>query len=280
MPLLIRVYMQSPPLDKIITNQVDSTITFHIKAQGFFLLKLNFMKPEELIVNVNNYTIHKSDGNRYYISTQPLKDDIAKLLDISTSNIGFSKSTLSFYMENLYKKKVKVVPRLTLNFAEFYNLYKPYEVIPEKVEVFGPKEVLDTLEKVFTVPVVLNDVKASMEVSIKIDNKKKSFIRVNPDKIKVILDVTRFTQSSVVIPVTNPDKNIQLQTFPSKVKIYYDVALKDFDKINASDFTVVPEFDNVDLPKVEKLYLKIVKKPDFVRNVRLEPARVEFIILK
>jgi len=142
------------------------------------------------------------------------------------------------------------------------------------------KEVLDTLNHVVTVPVTLNDVKTNMEVSLKIDVKEKSFIRVNPDKIKVILDVTRFTQSSVVVPVTNPDKNIKIQTFPSKVKIFYDVALKDFDKINASDFTVVPEFNNVDFSKVEKLYLKIVKKPGVIRNVRLEPDRVEFIILK
>ena len=276
----MHVYLNSPPVDRIITKQVDSTITFHVNAQGFFLVKLEFMKPEELVVNVNNYTIQKAEDSIYYISTQPLKENIAELLNISPSKIGFSKNTLSFYMEKLYKKKLKVVPRLTLNFAEFYNLYKPLIIKPESVMAYGPKQVLDTLKEVYTVPVVLDKIKESLEVSLEIDNSEKSFLKIRPEKVQVILDVTKFTQSGVEVPVTNPEKQLNLQTFPSKVKVYYDVALKDYDKVNSSNFTIVPELNNVDLQKVKKLYLKVIRKPDFVRNVRIDPPQVEFIIMK
>ena len=68
----MRVYLQSPPKSKLITKQVDSTVTFNITAQGFYLLKLEFMHPDELIINVKDYTLHKIENNIYYISTQPL----------------------------------------------------------------------------------------------------------------------------------------------------------------------------------------------------------------
>ena len=275
----MEVHLQSPPKGKLITKQIDSTITFHITAQGFYLLKLEFMHPDELIVDVKNYTITKTDDNIYYISTQPLKEDIAALLNINPSRIGFSKEAISFYMEKLKSKKVEVVPRLTLKFAEFYNLYKPLTIIPKIVTVYGPTEILDSLQKVYTVPVVLEDIKESMELSVKIDE-NNDLVKVDPEKIKIKLDVEKFTQSSVVVPVTTADNSKNIQTFPSKVTVFYDVALRDYEKVKSSEFTIVPELKNVDLRKAKKLYLKIVRKPKYVRNVRLEPQQVEFIIIQ
>jgi hypothetical protein len=276
----MRVYLQSPPKSKLITKQVDSTVTFNITAQGFYLLKLEFMHPDELIINVKDYTLHKIENNIYYISTQPLKENIAKLLNVSPSKIGFSKNTLSFYLATLQSKKVEVVPRLTLKFADFFNLYKPYTVNPEKVIAYGPKEILDTLDRVYTVPVTLNNIKESLEVSMKIENSTKSLLTFEPDHVKVILEVAKFTQSSVVVPVTNDNINVNIHTFPSKIKIYYNVALKDFDKVKSSDFTVVPNVDGVNLRKVSMLDLKVLRKPSYVRNILLEPSQVEFIIVK
>ncbi len=276
----MEVRLQSPPKGMLITKQIDTTITFHITAQGFYLMKLEFMHPDELIVDVKKYTINKSEGGVYYISTQPLKEAIASLLNINPSRIGFSKNTLAFYMEKLQSKKVKVVPRLTINFADFYNLYKPLTIVPRKVTAYGPSEVLDSLDKVYTVPVVLNDVKESLEVSLKIDNTSKSLVKVDPEKIKVKLEVAKFTQSSVVVPVSNTDKSKNIQTFPSKVTVYYNVALQDYDKVKSSDFTIVPDLENVNLRKAKKLYLKVIRKPAFVKNVRLQPQQVEFIIIR
>ncbi len=276
----MKIKLQDPPVDKLITKQVDSTIVFNIKAQGFYLLKLGFMKPDELVVHLKNYTVHKSDENMYYISTQPLKERIAKLLDIPANNVNFSKNTISFYLEKLASKKVKIIPRLTLNFADFYNLYKPLKVKPEKATVYSIKSVLDTIKYVYTKPMVIHNIKSSADISLEIDNPMKSLVRVKPRYVTVSLDVEKFTQSSSLVVVSSTPKTENIHTFPSKVTVYYDVALKDYDKVKPSDFLIVPDVESVDLKKAQKLNLKIVKKPSFVRNVRVEPSQVEFIIIK
>ena len=276
----MKVYLQNPPEDRMITEQIDSTVTFHITAQGFYLVKLEFMHPDQLMVNLKNYTIHRAEDNRYYISTQPLKEDIALLLGISPSQIGFSKNTLSFVMEKLAKKKVKVIPKLDIKFDDFYNLYKPYQIKPENILVYGPKEVIDTIDLLYTVPVHLTNVNESLEVTVKVDVGNNHFIRVNPEKVKIILEVEKFTQSSVQVPVSNPEKNKNIHTFPARVTVFYNVALKDFERVKSSDFTVVPDLEHVDLRKVSRLDLKVIRKPDFVRDLRVEPPRVEFIIEK
>ena len=276
----MKVELYDPPVNKLITKQADSTIVLNIKAQGFYLLKLGFMKPDELIIRLKNYTIHKSDDNLYYISTRPLKEKIAKLLDISTSNVDFSKNTISFYLERLSSKKVKVIPRLTLNFADFYNLYKPLKVKPERVTVYSTKSILDTITEFYTKPMEIENIKSSANISLEIDNPMGDFVRVKPKYVTVYLNVAKFTQGSTVVAISSTAKTKNIHTFPSKVTVYYNVALKDYDKVKPSDFKVVPDVVSVNLRKAKKLNLKIVKKPSFVRNVRVEPSQVEFIIIQ
>jgi len=45
-------------------------------------------------------------------------------------------------------------------------------------------------------------------------------------------------------------------------------------------FRVVPNLKNVDILKENKLQLELIKKPNFVGNIRLQPSEVEFLIIK
>jgi hypothetical protein len=276
----MHIYYKDAPKDKLITQEIDSTVAFNITASGFYLLKISFMHPEELIIHLDRYTLHRADENVYYISTQPLKKSIAALLNINQSKIGFSKNTLSFKLEKLHSKQVTVVPVYKLNFMQFYNLYSPPKLKPEKVTVYGPDYILDTLSFLNTIPVSVDNVKESMKIVLQVKNPDIKMLRLSPEKVEMSIDVKKFTQSSIIVPVINPDKTKNIETFPSNVKVYYNVALVDYDKINRDDFMVILDLNNVDLYTAEKLYLKVVRKPDFVHNVRIEPSEVEFIIIK
>jgi hypothetical protein len=58
------------------------------------------------------------------------------------------------------------------------------------------------------------------------------------------------------------------------------VAQKDFSNIQASQFKIIPETKNINLNEVKRLHLKLVEKPDFIRDEWISPADVEFLIIK
>ena len=271
---------QDVPNNKLLTQKIDSTVTFNITARGFYLLELSLLHPEELVIHLKNYTIHKSDENLYYISTLPLKQSIAKLLDIDPVLIGFSKNALSFRLEKLYSKKVEVVSNISITFEGSYNLYKPLSLKPSSVLIYGSKSSLDTIREVHTKAIELANINENTTIDVGLENPNIKLFRLNPEKVKLTLEVAKFTQSKVVVPITSEGGTYHIETFPKMDTVYFNVALKDFDKVNPNQFIVSPEISGVDIKMANKLLLKVTKHPDFVKNLRTEPTDVEFILLK
>jgi len=268
------------PMNKLLTQRIDSTVRFSITARGFYLAELSLLQPDELNIHLKNYTIQKSDENIYYISTLPLKEKISKILGIDPTLISFSKNVLSFKLEKLYSKKVDVVGDISLSFEGSYNLYKPLSIIPKKVTIYGSQTALDTISSIKTKHLLLNNIKENRHENVELYNPNPDIFRIEPNKVEIDIQVEKFTQSSIEIPITTVSGEFHIETFPKRVKLYYSVALKDFEKVKANQFLVTPSLSNIDLTKANKLHLIIQKSPAFVRNVRVEPADVEFILVK
>lgn len=268
------------PMNKLLTQRIDSTVRFSITARGFYLVELSLLHPDELIIHLKNYTIQKADENIYYISTLPLKEKIANMLSIEPTQIRFSKNVLSFKLEKLYSKIVDVAGDISLSFEGSYNLYKPLSIIPKMVTIYGPQSALDTISSIKTKHLLLNNIKENRNISVELKNPNPDIFRIEPKKVDIDIQVEKFTQSSIEIPISTASGRFHIETFPKRVKLYYSVALKDFEKVKADQFLVAPSLDNIDLKKAHKLHLKIRKSPSFVRNVRVEPNDVEFILVK
>jgi len=268
------------PINDLLTQKIDSTVDFNITARGFYLAELGLFRPDVLTIHLNNYSIQRSEGNIYYISTLPLKEKIANFLGIETALISFAKNKLYFKLEKLHSKNVDVVGDINLSFTGSYNLYKPLVIKPDKVTIYGPKTALDTIKNIKTKFLKLSNVKENTVFSVELNNPNPGFLRTDPEKVNVVMQVEKFTQSSLEIPISTASGRYHIETFPKRINIYYSVALKDFEKVKANQFSIAPSLNNIDIKKAHKLQLEIKKSPSFVRNIRLEPADVEFILVK
>ena len=82
----------------------------------------------------------------------------------------------------------------------------------------------------------------------------------------------------IPININGVGKNIKL--FPKTVYVHFKVAQKDYNNVRANQFEVIPDIENIDIQNVVRLHLKLNKKPEFVRNITLDPSDVEFLIIK
>ncbi len=276
----MKIEYKDIPVNRLLTKKIDSTVKFNIKARGFYLLELSLLHPDELIIHLNNYTIHKADEDINYISTLPLKEKIAKLLDINLDDISFSKNVLSFLLETLHSKEVEVVGDINLKFEGSYNLYSQPKISPKKVMIYGTKETLDSIDVIKTKRLSLDNVRESRSLTVGLLNPDPELIRLDPEQVTVDLQVEKFTQSSLSVKVNTTLSSYNIETFPEKVTVYFNVALKDYEMIKASEFMISPDLTNVDIRTAQKLHLVVKKYPKLVRNIRIEPRDVEFIIIK
>ncbi len=264
-----------------VTNLIDSTLDLNLTARGFAILKLNlFNDMENLDINLENYTVEPKDNSRYAIYTQELTSKLAEIVGVSENNIQFSKAMLAFEMETTQEKIVSVVPNYSLSFVSQFDLYKRVISDPEFVTVYGPQSILDTLTSIFTEKLVLENVMSNHEVIVGLNNPNSELLRLSTDEAILKLTVEKFTESDIIVPINNSTFDQEIKTFPSQVLVSYRVAQIDFNKVRSSQFNIFPAHNNLDLLKVKKLPLRLSKQPDFVRNVRIVPAYVEFLIIK
>ena len=273
-------YNNVPPALRL-TKLVDSTLNLNLTAQGFSILKMElFNDVENLDINLDNYTVENRGGANYSIYTQELTDNLAKIVGVNENDIKFSKGTLSFVMEKTEEKEIPVIPNYSLNFVSQYDLYNEVKTDPAFVTVYGPKNMLDTLNQVLTEKLVLEDLMSDKVNKVDLENPNSELISFDNDEVTLYFRVEKFTESEIEVPINLSNIKYEIKTFPSIVKVYYRVAQTDFNEVRPHQFNIYPVLNNMDILQVQKLPLKLSKQPDFVRNIRIVPSEVEFLIIK
>lgn len=269
------------PKGKNISRLIDSTLDISFKAKGFTILRLNlFENMEKININLKTIDMMSKDGDVYAINTDELKGKIGSAIGISKQYVTISKPTIGFVMEKLSKKEINVRANLSLDFEDQYDLYEKAKVIPSRVKVFGPRSILDTLTEVKTQRIVLKKLNADREVKVGITHPYSGLLQFDPEIVTIKLRVEKFTESAIETPVDVSGIKLKIKTFPAIVKVNFKVAQKDFNNISPSQFRVIPEVGGINLLKVDKLHLVLIKKPDFIRNEWITPTDVEFLIIK
>lgn len=269
------------PEEKKLTGLDDSTVTVTINARGFTLLRMwLFEDLDNLSINLDNFNIDRREANHYYIYTQEMKERLADRFEISETNFEFSKTTLGFVLEDLKEKEIRVLENLDLKFRQEYDLYEEAILTPEKIVVYGPADMLDSLEFLYTENIQKSLIDSDVVMEVKISNPNPELLRLSPEAVTVNIRVEKYTESSIEIPIDFSDIKLQLKSFPSIVKVHFKVARKDFTLVQSGQFQVIPEIEGVDIQNSDRLHLKLIRQPEIVRNPWIVPADVEFLIIK
>lgn len=268
------------PVEKRLTSMLDSTLAVNFSARGFMILRLNMFEDLSVLdVDLNEIDMIK-ERDEYFVYSQELRDQLAEIIGISESEISFTESMLGFKLDNLFEKEIDVLANLSIIYREQYDLYEKEIVTPSKVRVFGPKATIDTLTKVWTENITLQNLEKDRVMQIGISNPYPNLLRFDPEIVEIRLRIEKFTESNIEIPIDFSNVKEDIQSFPSTVKVYFKIAQKDFNNIQAGDFNIKPELKDVDLREVDRLNLRLTAKPAYVRNEWIVPTSVEFLITK
>jgi len=276
-----QIVYSNVPKDLVLVNKPDSTLSFRVSSGGFELFTLKYLSGKKPIeIDLSNIQL-TSEGEYFkaVIPSSQISENIINRLSLSEELISISPQNLYYKFEALSSKKVKVIPRLVLGFEKQFQLTDSLRVTPDSVLIVGTKNVLSRINFLETTKEEFKNIDKSQTVSSAIvfpDN--ASQIKVVPKKVDVYLSVDKFTESTIEVPVSCLNDNINVKTFPDKIKITYLVALKDFKRVDQSMFiagVIIGEEITA-----SKLNVEITHKPSFIKITKVEPKEVEFLVLK
>jgi YbbR domain-containing protein len=274
------VYLDLPK-DKVLINDLPDYINLDINARGFDLLGYQF--------KLFNFPVKiKVDGNSTggsmdnYLVTKPLINSLTRQLHSEGRVIGIEPDTLFFKFNRRINKKVPVISDIKVYFKKQYNFAGQLQIVPDSVWISGPETFMDSVKYIYTQKTTLKNINSSFSEVVPLSLKKiNKHIVVLNKVIEVKGKVEKYTEATVEVPVEvkNNNSDYRIKTIPDKVKVSFLVSLTQYSKVTSHSFTAMADF-NKSAPTGSKVKVDILKKPDFVKMLKIAPSKVEYVKIK
>lgn len=266
------------PHGVIVSGENYKLVTFDLTASGFDFLFYKINKPVVEIdikkfIKDGKSKISISNSDFYRIITSQLKNDI------NIKNISIE--SMEVLLDKLKTKRVKISLLENIQYQKGFKSIGKYKLTPDSIDISGPTHHLDTLNEIATQLLVLTNV--SENISTQVDLNISSDLSISFSQQSIGLDITvkEFTQKTMLLPITinNLPQDITIQLIPKDITILFDVSMEEFNKITASDFTVICDFEKKN-DQENFMIPQLLKKPESIQNFEFKENKVKYLVFK
>ncbi|MBR1550022.1 MAG: YbbR-like domain-containing protein [Bacteroidales bacterium] len=273
--------------------RIDTSLTLKVEATGFNAMFYSLRRePPTVQLDMNSelvyrYVRRRGEVTDLYrsVAVNDLSSQISTQLDaIGIHYVGSAKDSLQLVLnERASRTYIPDLGDLRINFSDGYGLYGEPQVTPGTVTLYGPRDVLDTIERVCVKPVVLNKVLQSGTFVVSLDASWRQVgdVYSSVDAVSVYIPVKRFIERRFTVPVTvdDADSTHALRLYPDHVEIDVWVAQDELASVSADRFTVSASYDDI-LSGLQRLKLRVSRFPRNVRIRSVNPKEIEYVIIK
>jgi hypothetical protein len=258
----------------------DAEIGIHVKTTGFKILSGKLF-PRTIEIDAS--TLASKSSTKYYLLLSQQRLSIQKQMNTGVDIDHFIKDSIALNLGFLQQKKVPVQLKSEIRYELGFHVNGKIQVTPDSITLSGPESILDTIQYVETVPLVLSDVADAIEETLSIKPfASEDKIKFNQDEVSVSGQVEKFTEGTqkVSFVILNQPSDVKINTFPKEVTITYKVALSNFNQVSASSFLVECDYTMSADNNLSYLIPRLARQSDLVKNVKIAPSKIDFVIEK
>ncbi len=272
------------PKNKVLTGLSDSVLYVEVVEKGSDLFRLQYIqKISSATISLKNISLYHSNGTYTGIVNPSIFiNDIEHEHGLMGKIISIKPDTIFLTFENLKSKKLPVKVVMDVTYEKEFMPYGPVLLEPDSVQVKGPVKLMEGLDGAFLG--ILHDKNLKSTTTLTLPFTKDSVNRLlefTPGEIKVTIPVERYTESEItsnIKVIDNRDEKVKI--FPDRAKVYFKIALKDYPKIEPGMISIAADFSDVNYTEDDKVRLQVLNHPDYIQINKIEPEKVEFIIIK
>lgn len=273
-----RVHFEDVPADKWMSAD-EQSVKLSLNIDGFHTLRYKMIREANRIVAISLAEVpyRLENGNSYSVSSQYVADKIAESLDINASDITMNEAKVYFNLDALKSKVVPVALSYDIKPQRQYDIYGIPMLEPSSVTIFGPQETIDTIKVVRTQILSKSGVNQNFTETVPL-NLMDGLIRSNVKVVKAEIQVEKFTEMDVEVPITVAD-SLRVRFFPDKMTVKCLVAMKDYASITPEGFSVAVNMQQLKAMQ-PLLDVRLASWPPTVQVLSTRPDKVEYLIVQ
>jgi len=272
------------PSKKYPVGNLPKELKLKVNGYGFTIMKQNLSTsfiPLKIEVNTHPlYKLNPKDTTRFFLLTNTLFSEISSQLSSDMTVMEIFPDSVLFEFTNIINKRVPVKADIKTTFEKQFMQVSNTLIVPDSLDISGPQTTLQNLGYVKTCFKRYKGLNES--VNEKICIAEIPGVKFVKDEVMISIAVEKYTEFTLSIPIEieNAPKNLNLRIFPNKVILAFNVALSKYSKINPSQFHASVDYASIQGALGNKIKINITKSPEIIRNMKLSPTYVEFLIEK
>lgn len=273
---VVNIKISNKPDSITFISEVPKTFHVEVKDKGSSLMRTMWMKTPTVSLNFREL----SEDGQMICSNSDLMAALKETFGTNATILSSSLDSLRLVYTNRPGKSVPVVVSVKSNARAGYIVYGHPIADPTRVTAYGPREIIDTLTRVFTKSYVESDLAES--IGFQADLKSISGVRLIPNSVNVKVNVEPLVakEDMVTVVAENVPQDENLLLFPSNVRVSYYVPMSEFSDEKKA-VRVVVDYNDVAAHMGERIPLRIepVKGVNAV-NPRLHSDSVEYTLVR
>ncbi len=262
----------------IVSEKSHKIVSYDLTASGFDFLYYKINKP---IVNIDLQKHYEENQTSILISNNDFKRIITSQLksDITVKNVSIE--TMEVLFDKMKTKKVKISLLENIQYKKGYKSIGEYKLTPDSIDISGPTQYIDTLNEITTELLQLKDVSENVVSTVNLQTNKDTNISYSQQSVDLEILVKEFTQKTMSIPIVinNLPEDVTIKLIPKNATITFDVSMEEFNKVLASDFEIVCDFD---LKNDQENYMipHLTNQPESIMHIEFQENKINYLIFK
>jgi hypothetical protein len=254
-------------------NVNPDIVIIRLKANGWQILNLNLKTGNDFFVS--------ADNDSGLISVDP-SNEIAENTWLG-SGIAITEifpKKISFKVEEIAFKKIKVEPVTDLDFQSGYGLATPIRVYPDSILVSGPKTILSKTESIITYPLSIS--RLDSKVNIITDINIPAGFETLQKQAEITLDVQKIVERSfdeIKVNIVDIPSDRDIVLIPNVISVSLRGGVNLLGKISPDEISATVNYRDIILDTLGSVSPKI----DIPENAQLlfsKPDKLKYVIKK
>ena len=229
------VYNLSQPHSSIVSQEVVAessldgraarssdavTMAARVNASGFRLLLIG-LRSGAVTVKFAPEDFAALEGDYFGIQASQLLRYASDIYGPGSKVEAFLFDSASFRFIPENHRRIAVKPVCLPTFRAQYAQVSPLVVKPDSIMVYGPAEVLDRLDEVYTSTISLSDLHGNVHGEVRLET--PSGTRLSENKVEYSMEVSRYVEVAVEaqVGVRNVPPGVSLKVYPSTVEAVF-----------------------------------------------------------
>jgi hypothetical protein len=249
-------------------------IKIEVKDFGLKILRYVFQKKHPIVISYDDFL--KTDTTLQY-PLYKLENLLKANFESSAEIVGGLKK-INLKYQKLEKKRLDTRLLGNVSLQMHYVLSDSVRITPKSINVFGPKEIIDTLQYAYIEPLSLS--KIDKTISFNQSFLKQKGVSYEQEKATIDIAVEMLTEKRLQIPIKciNKPTGVYVHLFPSTVEVSFSVGLSKFNTITEDDFQVILDYNLLEKNTSGRDRVVVTSTKDYIYYLKTQPTEIEFLL--